>query len=92
MGYLNLDIVFKQTTSKRIKCKFCTSFVEGEKGYIKINLSYKNTNLWGSYQEKRIPLCHTCFKKWMDKIATATENKKESYNKLVKTKILKSLK
>ncbi len=90
MGRLDLDIVFRQTTSERIKCKICEKSVNGEDGYIKI-CSYNN-NGWGNYIGKRRVICPNCFKVWMNNIATATDKKKESYNKLVKTKIIKSLK
>ncbi len=89
MTYLDLDIAFKQTTSENIRCKFCSKSVEGEDGYIKLNLEYRSGR-WINY--KRIVACNFCFQKWIDKVTTATANKKERYNKLVKTKILKSLK
>ncbi len=90
MGKIDLDISFKQTTSDIIKCKFCRKSVVGEEGYIKINL-YDWGIDWKRY-EKRIVLCNECFKEYLDNITTATAKKKESYNKLVKTKILRSLK
>jgi len=92
MGELDLDIVFKQTTSDRIKCKFCSKSVNGENGYIKINLHSWGNGYYGRHTEKRIVVCNACFKEWLDKITIATKNLKESYDKLVKTKILKSLK
>ncbi len=90
MATPRIDIVFKQTTSERIKCKFCSKSVEGEDGYIKIN-SY-NDNTWCNYIERYLVICKECFKHRTDEIATATEDKKASYNKMVKIKILKSLK
>jgi len=89
MGNFNLDIKFKQTTSDRIMCRICKNKVNGEDGYIKINLSSQN-NYW-NYSEKRIPICNDCFNKFLNKITIAKANKKESYKKLVKTKIIKSL-
>ncbi len=91
MAKINLDIVFKQTTSERIKCRFCRKSVDGEDGYIKINIDNFDGS-WYSNYTKRLVICNKCFKEYLDKITTATEKKKESYNKLVKTKILRSLK
>ncbi len=90
MGTFDLDILFKQTTSEKIKCKMCRKSVVGEEGYIKINI-YNNGWDWKNL-ERQIVICNECFKEWLDGITTATAKKKESYNKLVKTKILKSLK
>ena len=86
----SIDILFKQTTSERIKCKFCSSTVDGEDGYIKININLVYAR-WGATSDRRIVICNNCFKHLTDRITKAKENKKESYNKLVKTKVLKSL-
>lgn len=94
MAGIDLDILFKQTTSERIKCKICSSRVNGEDGYIKINFNDSERSGWynATAIRKKIVVCNKCFKKWTDKIATARGKKDESYNKMVKTKILKSLK
>lgn len=92
MGRLDLDIIFKQTTSERVKCKFCSSSVDGEDGYIKINFYSVDYGYYGKSVEKRIVVCNKCFYEWMGNITKAKKNKKKSYNKMVKTKILRSLK
>lgn len=91
MGRFNLDILFKQTTSERIKCKICCGRVDGEDGYIKINFYNFGVGWYSGNTDRRIVICNKCFKEWTDKITTARDKGGESYNKMVKTKILKSL-
>ncbi len=89
MALPKVDIVFRQTTSQNLKCKFCRTSVEGEDGYIKINIY---SGKWYNYVEKYLIICKECFKHRTDRILVDMEKRKESYNKLVKTKILRSLK
>lgn len=91
MGRLDLDISFKQTTSENIKCRICRESVNGQDGYIKVNLyDFGDSSHWSV--DRKIVVCNKCFQEWLDNITTAKGKQKESYNKLVKTKILKSLK
>lgn len=83
----NIDILLKQTTSKNVKCRACKSNVDGEDGYIKINMI---TYSWNN-RDKKIVLCHKCFNEFISGIEMAKKNKEKSYNKLVKTKILENL-
>lgn len=87
---MDLDILFKQTTSERVKCRVCSNSVKGEEGYIKINLS--NMGYYGRWTEKRIVICMDCFKGYLDNITKAKENKSEAYRKRVRMRILKGLK
>ena len=86
----DLDILFKQTTSENVKCKFCRKSLNGADGYIKMTVYAKQDRMWGAI-EKRVAICNKCFKRWLDGITIASENKEEAYKKLVKNKILKSL-
>jgi len=87
-GFIDMDISFKQTTSKRFKCRGCSSCVDGVDGYIKIRL-YRH----GAYTENdMIVMCNKCFGEWMDEIEKMRVNKAKNYEGLIKKGILKSLK
>lgn len=88
-----INVLFKQTTSEKIKCRKCRRSVEGKDGYIKINLNFYMIMGWSrrAWKEKKIAVCMGCFRKWSNGIIDGEKNKEETYNKLVKTKILKGL-
>jgi len=83
-----VEILFKQTTSKKIKCKKCRCSVDGENGYIKINLNFRN---WKK-TDVRVAICMDCWGKFFNGIEKAKLNKTKTYGKLVKLGILKKLK
>ena len=91
---MTLDLIYKQTTSENIKCKLCKGRVDGENGYIKINMDFKIYDGWysSSLQEKKIVICMKCFNKWLNGITEGEKTKKEDYKKLVRTRILRGLK
>ena len=83
-----VEILFKQTTSKRIKCKKCRCSVDGEDGYIKIHLNYRK---WDK-ADNRVAICMDCWWKFFEEIEKEKVNKTKTYGELVKLGILKKLK
>jgi len=89
MAKPSVSIGFKQTTSDWFKCYKCGASIFGADGFVKVNTKYTHRR-WDN--NIRLSICNECFKKLMEKITKARDNKEESYKKMVKTKILKSLK
>lgn len=83
---MNIEILFKQTTSKRFKCKWCKGSICGEDGYVKINDIGS-----GGWVKDSITICMKCFKYKLKNLEKFTVNKSEKYKLLIKRTILKKL-
>lgn len=84
-----IDILFKQTVSKNIRCKLCGCRLDGECGYVKISIK-KRLRAWIE-DAHRTALCHECFNAKLSYLRESQKGREESYKKLIKKKILEKL-
>lgn len=77
-------VVWKQTTSKKQKCKICDSYLQGKDGYIQFFLKY-------DYYAVDYNFCVSCLRKIIKNIP-AKDIKQERYDQLIRRRMLNKLK
>jgi len=78
LNNFKIDIVFKQTTSNILRCRKCGSSVEGENGYMKMNINFYK---WGKI-DIRIIICMDCWNGFLKEIGLKKRKKIKSYEDL----------
>jgi len=85
-----IDIKFKVTTSKILKCSNCKRLLEGKKGFIKI--IYPKKREWDLLSNAHLYLCPICWERFMKDIKDGKKTRIKDYKKLLRKRILMGLK
>ena len=86
------EIAFKVTTTDKLACHKCKSIIDGKEGYIRIFVEReRGYNPFGG-KDGVFRICWNCFKISSGEIMKDRENREETYERILKRRILTGLK
>jgi DNA-directed RNA polymerase subunit RPC12/RpoP len=82
-----INIKFRLTTRKYLKCNYCRELIDGKEGFVENNFING-----GRYDEvTRLFFCLKCWDNLTEEIKADRSNKEEDYKILLKKQILRKL-